>query len=185
MQAGGGRLLAWNQGQARLAVAALEVLRLHRQAQVLGLEPAVDAVGIVGAHRVAGLAAAVEAHQGFAEAEIHDQAQGRCIGDGKILPPTVRGAVDGVVVAPGLKRATDLPAIGVGPLVAVQLAPLPGLAVGAQQLLAGADGGCQAAGEDGWLVFLLRGARIVPEPCLLYTSPSPRDRQKSRMPSSA
>ena len=23
------------------------------------------------------------------------------------------------------------------------------------------------------------------EPCLLYTSPSPRDRQKSRMPSSA
>ena len=24
-----------------------------------------------------------------------------------------------------------------------------------------------------------------PEPCLLYTSPSPRDRQKSRMPSSA
>ena len=26
---------------------------------------------------------------------------------------------------------------------------------------------------------------IRPEPCLLYTSPSPRDRQKSRMPSSA
>ena len=25
----------------------------------------------------------------------------------------------------------------------------------------------------------------VPESCLLYTSPSPRDRQKSRMPSSA
>ena len=25
----------------------------------------------------------------------------------------------------------------------------------------------------------------VPYPCLLYTSPSPRDRQKSRMPSSA
>ena len=25
----------------------------------------------------------------------------------------------------------------------------------------------------------------VPETCLLYTSPSPRDRQKSRMPSSA
>ena len=24
-----------------------------------------------------------------------------------------------------------------------------------------------------------------PQPCLLYTSPSPRDRQKSRMPSSA
>ena len=25
----------------------------------------------------------------------------------------------------------------------------------------------------------------TPTPCLLYTSPSPRDRQKSRMPSSA
>ena len=25
----------------------------------------------------------------------------------------------------------------------------------------------------------------LPPPCLLYTSPSPRDRQKSRMPSSA
>ena len=25
----------------------------------------------------------------------------------------------------------------------------------------------------------------LPDPCLLYTSPSPRDRQKSRMPSSA
>ena len=35
------------------------------------------------------------------------------------------------------------------------------------------------------------GARLIPvqgvmyKPCLLYTSPSPRDRQKSRMPSSA
>ena len=28
-------------------------------------------------------------------------------------------------------------------------------------------------------------ARMQPLPCLLYTSPSPRDRQKSRMPSSA
>ena len=28
-------------------------------------------------------------------------------------------------------------------------------------------------------------ARTVNEDCLLYTSPSPRDRQKSRMPSSA
>ena len=26
---------------------------------------------------------------------------------------------------------------------------------------------------------------VLPELCLLYTSPSPRDRQKSRMPSSA
>ena len=33
------------------------------------------------------------------------------------------------------------------------------------------------------LAFL--GPSSVKEPCLLYTSPSPRDRQKSRMPSSA
>ena len=29
------------------------------------------------------------------------------------------------------------------------------------------------------------GSCVFPPPCLLYTSPSPRDRQKSRMPSSA
>ena len=28
-------------------------------------------------------------------------------------------------------------------------------------------------------------AKVDPRPCLLYTSPSPRDRQKARMPSSA
>ena len=34
---------------------------------------------------------------------------------------------------------------------------------------------------------VLRGLDIEPEPetCLLYTSPSPRDRTRSRMPSSA
>ena len=41
--------------------------------------------------------------------------------------------------------------------------------------------------DEGWLyggAFLLaRRGKIVA--CLLYTSPSPRDRQKSRMPSSA
>ena len=30
-----------------------------------------------------------------------------------------------------------------------------------------------------------RGSKVKIKPCLLYTSPSPRDRQKSRMPSSA
>ena len=29
------------------------------------------------------------------------------------------------------------------------------------------------------------GLLVIDTPCLLYTSPSPRDRQKSRMPSSA
>ena len=36
---------------------------------------------------------------------------------------------------------------------------------------------------EGQGLFLLEGGETVP--CLLYTSPSPRDRQKSRMPSSA
>src|SRR5678810_291543 len=30
-----------------------------------------------------------------------------------------------------------------------------------------------------------QGSALYPDRCLLYTSPSPRDRQKSRMPSSA
>ena len=34
-----------------------------------------------------------------------------------------------------------------------------------------------------WLLEMLRGGRL--NPCLLYTSPSPRDRTRSRMPSSA
>ena len=33
--------------------------------------------------------------------------------------------------------------------------------------------------------YTLCGLNLVSVPCLLYTSPSPRDRQKSRMPSSA
>ena len=47
------------------------------------------------------------------------------------------------------------------------------------------------AGSDGVLVNMPDGrvveAKLVglDTPCLLYTSPSPRDRQKSRMPSSA
>ena len=45
-------------------------------------------------------------------------------------------------------------------------------------------------GEDSNLSFddeieLLDGALGVWEACLLYTSPSPRDEQRSRMPSSA
>ena len=32
---------------------------------------------------------------------------------------------------------------------------------------------------------LTKGIKVESLPCLLYTSPSPRDRQKSRMPSSA
>ena len=38
---------------------------------------------------------------------------------------------------------------------------------------------------DNELDDLLNSIEDISEPCLLYTSPSPRDRQKSRMPSSA
>ena len=37
--------------------------------------------------------------------------------------------------------------------------------------------------EDAYLYA--KGQPLYLQPCLLYTSPSPRDRQKSRMPSSA
>ena len=40
------------------------------------------------------------------------------------------------------------------------------------------------AAPDGEFVFDIQG-HLLEYPCLLYTSPSPRDRQKSRMPSSA
>ena len=37
----------------------------------------------------------------------------------------------------------------------------------------------------GFIKILNDKTLILPDSCLLYTSPSPRDRQKSRMPSSA
>ena len=54
---------------------------------------------------------------------------------------------------------------------------------------------CKALKDEGYKVVLINSnpATIMTDPdvadktyiCLLYTSPSPRDRQKSRMPSSA
>ena len=40
-------------------------------------------------------------------------------------------------------------------------------------------------GLEGWMTLLIAGSITLAYSCLLYTSPSPRDRQKSRMPSSA
>ena len=44
-------------------------------------------------------------------------------------------------------------------------------------------------GEGGWSKYMAniyqRMIEVIPQPCLLYTSPSPRDRTRSRMPSSA
>ena len=43
----------------------------------------------------------------------------------------------------------------------------------------------QQAGIDDLYVASMAGKRLCIETCLLYTSPSPRDRTRSRMPSSA
>ena len=42
-----------------------------------------------------------------------------------------------------------------------------------------------AGGWQRWFLLILSSVVSVAMACLLYTSPSPRDRQKSRMPSSA
>ena len=46
---------------------------------------------------------------------------------------------------------------------------------------------CKALKEEGIRIILINSnpATIMTDPCLLYTSPSPRDRSLSRMPSSA
>ena len=44
---------------------------------------------------------------------------------------------------------------------------------------------CVAKAETGSEVLLLNRGDVVVQSCLLYTSPSPRDRTRSRMPSSA
>ena len=43
----------------------------------------------------------------------------------------------------------------------------------------------EAAGDTESAFYVRARAICSGDPCLLYTSPSPRDRQKSRMPSSA
>ena len=72
---------------------------------------------------------------------------------------------------------------------------LPNTAAGHRRLLklltthAGVHVVCEATGGyERDVVAALHDAKVpvsVLNPCLLYTSPSPRDRQKSRMPSSA
>ena len=43
----------------------------------------------------------------------------------------------------------------------------------------------EAAEKAGFDMIISNVKNVIPVSCLLYTSPSPRDRQKSRMPSSA
>ena len=47
------------------------------------------------------------------------------------------------------------------------------------------EGPDHLTGSANYIVKLPHEAPNTPNTCLLYTSPSPRDRQKSRMPSSA
>ena len=49
-------------------------------------------------------------------------------------------------------------------------------------------GGAVCTNDPEWhqkMVFSQKALGLQPSPCLLYTSPSPRDRTRSRMPSSA
>ena len=68
------------------------------------------------------------------------------------------------------------------PVTAQKVLDVPGIEPVVNAVALSADGGIVAVGDmDGGLVV-----RDLPSgTCLLYTSPSPRDRQKSRMPSSA
>ena len=82
------------------------------------------------------------------------------------MGPAVRGAVDALLQQLGREAALRC--------IALAYKELPS----GQSTLTHED-------EQG-LVFLgVLGLHDPPRPCLLYTSPSPRDRQKSRMPSSA
>ena len=86
-----------------------------------------------------------------------------------------------------MPKRTDLKSIliiGAGPIIIGQACEFDYSGVQA----------CKALREEGYNVILINSnpATIMTDPatadvtyCLLYTSPSPRDRQKSRMPSSA
>ena len=60
-------------------------------------------------------------------------------------------------------------------------APAP---LGTHATVLGLDGSVLREGSNGW-TCMVGNPRPAPEGCLLYTSPSPRDRTRSRMPSSA
>ena len=74
----------------------------------------------------------------------------------------------------------------------VTITPPPGIAIGLDVrrtsfLVRGSNLPAQTLGE---IAIPFRGRSIYiagdrPEPCLLYTSPSPRDKRQARMPSSA
>ena len=67
------------------------------------------------------------------------------------------------------------------------LAPAPMIDSDHPAVVAFARGACRGADERERAVALYYAVRdgFRYDPCLLYTSPSPRDRTRSRMPSSA
>ena len=82
-------------------------------------------------------------------------------------------------------RAPLVLVLGLAAVIALGIAMLP-FAVKA----AGSDSGSSGSSDgSGYTVAVaskeMRKATVMIKNCLLYTSPSPRDRQKSRMPSSA
>src|SRR5665811_947814 len=115
--------------------------------------------------------------------------------------PEGSGATPPVVALPTVAAADAPPpsaaALGVGPVLAVGSVLAVGLAVSPADGLAEACGTLAAAEsvarcvhEDSpvtstWGLAAAQAATSESRPCLLYTSPSPRDRTRYRMPSSA
>ena len=120
------------------------------------------------AGRVAGLPAAGQHLQRLGLAEVDDHpCRGRQAGVEFAAPGIWRQGQGGEVATGSQRRATEgIAQAMVGrcrPAVLVQLAPLPGAAVGAQLRGAGIHSARQAAGENGRLVFFLRGIAVIPE----------------------
>ena len=86
-------------------------------------------------------------------------------------------------VAKPVKRSEEQRVRGQGQLVAEEH-PEVELPEQQEQADAGAATAKLLAGDEA-LVADAKSPAVYPSACLLYTSPSPRDRQKSRMPSSA
>ena len=93
-------------------------------------------------------------------------------------PQLVHAAALAQRIVDGLKEPFHIDGHRLFINASIGISLFPGDALSAEQLLRNADSAlfkAKSAGRDGYALYT----------CLLYTSPSPRDRQKSRMPSSA
>ena len=80
-------------------------------------------------------------------------------------------------------RATGRFAFGVGAILTTSLDFVPNESEAVATFVSLNPG--RDVQKVGTAAFLGEDVGKIHDPCLLYTSPSPRDRQKSRMPSSA